>query len=164
MAAPLCDPRKPKRPFTKNAGYREFLDKQNSRVPVASAAEFVGRRRQAQQILRASCDRKAAGVLVHGMGNFGKSSLAARLASRMPHHDVVVLFERYDALAVFEALLKALPPRLRSDIEHTWRDAVLNDDRALGDALQEMLDGPLRCEDATTKARPILLIIDDLEW
>lgn len=160
---PLCAPGKPKRAFRKDLGYREFLDKKNKRVPVASAAEFVGRRRQAQRILRAFRDREAAGVLVHGMGNLGKSSLAARIASRMPHHETVVLFERYDALAVFEAVLKALPPRLVANVEHTWRDAVMRDDRKLADALRDLLEGPFRCEDAETKARPILLIVDDLE-
>lgn len=160
---PLCDRGKPKRLFRKDAGYREFLDKAHSRVPVASAAEFVGRRRQAQRILRAFHNREAAGVLVHGMGNLGKSSLAARIASRMPHHDPVVLFERYDAAAVFEALVAALPPGLRRNLEDTWREAVLNDDRVLADALQEMLEGPFRCEDSDVKTRPILLIVDDLE-
>jgi len=160
---PLSAPGKPKRPLRKGAGHREFLDKANSRVPVASAAEFVGRRRQAQRILRAFHDREAAGVLVHGMGNLGKSSLAARVASRMPHHEAVVLFERYDALAVFDALLRALPPRLALQVRQEWRDVVMNDDRALAGALQEMLEGPFRCEDGETKARPILLIIDDLE-
>jgi hypothetical protein len=49
--------------FRRDAGYKEFLDIKQRRVPVASAAEFVGRRRQAQQILRAFRDKKGAGVL-----------------------------------------------------------------------------------------------------
>ncbi len=61
-------------------------------MPVASAAEFVGRRRQAQRILRAFREREGAGVLIHGIGSHGKSSLAARIANRMPGHDTVVIY------------------------------------------------------------------------
>ena len=78
---PLCAPGKPKRSFRKEAGFKEFLDKANTRVPVASMAEFVGRRRQVQRILRTFREREAVGVLIHGMGNLGKSSLAARIAN-----------------------------------------------------------------------------------
>jgi hypothetical protein len=74
---------KPSRPFHKEAGYKEFLDSKQRRVPVATAAEFVGRRRQAQRILRAFRDKEGAGVLIHGIGRQGKSSLAARIAN--PH-------------------------------------------------------------------------------
>jgi hypothetical protein len=49
---------KPSRPFRKEAGYKEFLDTKQGRVPVATAAEFVGRRSQAQRILRAFRDRE----------------------------------------------------------------------------------------------------------
>ena len=54
----LCTTGRPRRPFRKNRGYREFLDPRQRRVPVASAAEFVGRRRQAQRILRVFRDRE----------------------------------------------------------------------------------------------------------
>ncbi len=160
---PLCAAGKPKRVFRKGAGFKEFLDKANARVPVATAAEFVGRRRQAQRVLRAFRDREAAGVLIHGMGNLGKSSLAARVANRLPHHETVVLYERYHALAVFEALLKALPPRLAPDADQAWRAAISRDEETLKGALQELLEGPFRCEDAGAGLRPILLIVDDLE-
>jgi hypothetical protein len=33
----LCDPRKPRRPFRRDPGYREFLDVEGRRVPVATA-------------------------------------------------------------------------------------------------------------------------------
>jgi hypothetical protein len=50
---PLCASARPRRVFRRDAGYKEFLDLRRGRVPVASAAEFVGRRREAQRILRA---------------------------------------------------------------------------------------------------------------
>ncbi|HJU40989.1 MAG TPA: CHAT domain-containing protein, partial [Tahibacter sp.] len=74
-----------------------FLDKARTLVPVAGRQEFVGRRRSLQQVLRAF-GRGSAGVLVQGMGNLGKSSLAARIRDRMTGHTPVVIFRQYDAL------------------------------------------------------------------
>jgi hypothetical protein len=59
-------------------GHKEFLNTKDKSVPVASRREFVGRRRQIQTILRHFRIRKYAGVLIHGFGRQGKSSLAAR--------------------------------------------------------------------------------------
>jgi hypothetical protein len=149
---PLCDARKPaKSPATAN------------RVPIASGAAFVGRRRQAQRILRAFREREGAGVLIQSIGNQGKSSLAARIANRMPSHDTVIIVEQYHPLAVFEALRGALPPRLRSDFDKTWRQQVTNDPSALHNALLDMLEGPFRAADPATRTKPILLIVDNLE-
>jgi hypothetical protein len=159
----LCAPARPPRAFRRDAGFKEFLDIKQKRVPVASAAEFVGRRRQAQRILRAFRDRTGAGVLIHGIGRQGKSSLAARVANRMSGHETVVIFQHYDALAVFEALRNALPPRLQGEFDQTWRLQVTNDASKLQNALLDMLEGPFRAPDPATRAKPILLIIDDLE-
>ncbi len=76
----------PKRKLASAAHEDQFLDKVRGEVPVAKPGEFVGRRRQAQAVLKEFRDGAAA-VLIHGMGNLGKSSLAARIASRMtgPH-------------------------------------------------------------------------------
>ena len=100
--------------------------------------------------------RKAdkAGVLIFGMGNIGKSSLAARIANRMPKHGTVVVWERYDTLAIFERLIAALPGKERSEWERSWHEQIAANEAALGDALEEMLEGPFY-------ERP-LLIIDDL--
>ncbi len=159
----LCAAGRPRRPFRRDAGFKEFLDIKQRRVPVASAAEFVGRRRQAQRILRAFRDREGAGVLIHGIGSQGKSSLAARIANRMSGHDTVVIYERYDALAVFEALRNALPPRLQGEFDQTWRQQVTSDASKLQNALLDMLEGPFRCADHEKRTKPVLLIIDDLE-
>jgi hypothetical protein len=74
----------------------------------------------------------------------------------MPGHETVVIFECYDALAVFEAALGALPPRQQSDFDRVWRPQVTNDAAALRPALLDMLEGPFR-------TKPILLVVDDLE-
>lgn len=133
----------------------QFLDKVRGEVPVARHAEFVGRRRQAQAVLRAFRDG-AAGVLIHGMASLGKSSLAARIASRMNTRKPVVVFKQYDALTVFDRLVEAVPAPERAAVRAAWRDAVLAEPATLSEALETLLEGPL-------DAQPILLIVDNLE-
>lgn len=82
---PLTSAKAAARPAIRLDGQKEFLDKKGGRVAVASASEFAGRRRQAQEILR-DFRESSAGVLIHGMGRLGKSSLAARIAHRMRKH------------------------------------------------------------------------------
>ena len=159
----LCAPGKKRSAFRRDAGDKEFLDKAKKEVEVARADRFVGRRREVQAILGAFRDRSHAGVLIHGMGNLGKSSLAARIANRLPHHQTVVVYKRYDALAVFETLLQALPATLKASVERDWRPQIERDAGALEDALRAMLEGPFSYENPETGLRPILLVVDDLE-
>ncbi len=151
----LADKGLPKRRLAGADHEQQFLDQARGEVPVAARAAFVGRRRQAQAVLRAFRD-DAAGVLIHGMGSLGKSSLAARIASRMNDHRTVVLFRRYDALSVFDRVVEAIPASRRQGFKDTWRDALLADPATLADALEALLEDPL-------DQAPILLIVDDLE-
>lgn len=107
-------------------------------------------------MLRTFRDSTGTGALIFGMGNIGKSSLAARIANRMPRHRTVVVYERYDGPAIFEQLLTALPPTARPGWERTWREQIAADGGVVGLALEELLEGPF-------DERPILLVIDDLE-
>ncbi|MEH2275859.1 MAG: CHAT domain-containing protein [Nostoc sp.] len=62
---------------------QEFLD-ENNQVKVASQFEFVGRRRHLQRCLKALRETSdQIGVFIVGMGGLGKSSLAARLCTRV---------------------------------------------------------------------------------
>jgi hypothetical protein len=149
-AGPLCARDGDKRKARQAMGYQEFLDRGHE-VKVAGARQFVGRRRQAQAVL--GHFREGAGVLIHGIGNLGKSSLAARVANRMPRHQTVVVFGRYDALAILDKLLEALPAEARDTWKQTWRDETGS---RLADALEAMLEEPF-------DRKPILLVIDDLE-
>jgi hypothetical protein len=151
-----CGQGRPKRRLRRATAYKEFLDTAGNRVPVATSREFVGRRRQAQAVLRAFGDADKAGVLIYGMGNLGKSSLAARIANRMPRHRTVVVYDRYDALTIFDQLLRAVPAGQRDVCERTWRESVANDGAALERALEELLESHL-------DEHPILLVVDDLE-
>ena len=153
---PLCCAGGVTRTLRQRASYQEFLGRPEDRVPVATAKGFVGRRRHAQRILRAFRAAEFAGVLIHGMGRVGKSSLAARVANRMPHRTVVVVFDRYDALSILHRVREALPPGVRETWASRWRPSVAANDRLLKDSLEDALCGPLR-------DHPILLVIDDLE-
>jgi CHAT domain/AAA ATPase domain len=166
----ICERGAAKRPRHAEPGYTEFLDKDNRKSPVANRAEFVGRRRHIQAILRAFNEGTHAGVLIHGMGQLGKSSLAARVANRLGHHRTVVVFDDYRAIAIFDAVAKALPSEVRPSLTDIWRPQIAGNESRLYDALRAMLEGPLASEVKADPAhpakpswRPVLLIIDDFE-
>lgn len=91
-------------------GHKVFLDKRRGRSPVASREAFVGRRRELQTGLRVLREGEHAGLLIHGMGRLGKSSLAARIAHRRPDLEPVVIYETYDAPSLALAIRASCPP------------------------------------------------------
>ena len=92
---------------TATHGTKTFLDRKRL-VAVATAEMFVGRRTELQQALRALRAGERAGVLLHGQGRLGKSSLAARIADRHPGHAVAVVFGDYGALGILDAVADAV--------------------------------------------------------
>ena len=142
-------------------GQKEFLDKK-SQVPVASHEMFVGRRRELQKALRALREEEHAGVLLHGMGRLGKSSLAARIANRRRDLRVAVVFAHYGALDVLAALSEALKehPKAR-DLLRDGTNLVRQQPDRLEDVLTDLLCGP--CAQTEADGTPVLLVIDDLE-
>jgi tetratricopeptide (TPR) repeat protein len=142
-------------------GHKEFLDKK-SQVPVASHEMFVGRRRELQKALRALRDGEHAGVLLHGMGRLGKSSLAARIANRRRDLRLAVVFEQYGALDVLAALAEALRlNRPAHDAVTKGMDIVRGSPDRLEAVLTDLLSGP--CGQTGADGTPVLLVIDDLE-
>jgi hypothetical protein len=135
--------------------------KADERLNVANAAMFVGRRRELQRALRVLADNEFAGVLIHGMGRLGKSSLAARIANRRRDLALAVVYGTYDAMSILEALEEALKdhPAARELLKQ-GRTKVRIDNTMLEEVLTDLLAGPCR-ERATGK--PVLLLIDDLE-
>ena len=160
----LCDPAGEPRPARPDPE-EPFLDPKNKRVPVAARAEFVGRRRQIQAVLAAYRGGRK-GVLVHGMGNLGKSSLAARVAARMPRHRTAVVFGRCHALAVFAALKGAVED-VADGLPRQGREDLLDEVAAIEKevaANEAALEGELRrLLRGTLNAHPVLLVLDDLE-
>ncbi|WP_242038003.1 CHAT domain-containing protein [Tolypothrix sp. FACHB-123] len=81
LVTPLRTPKREKLRFT--VPEQEFLD-ENNLVKVASRFEFVGRRRALQRCLKALRETSDyIGVFIAGMGGLGKSTLAARLCTRV---------------------------------------------------------------------------------
>ncbi|WP_228390464.1 CHAT domain-containing protein, partial [Streptomyces smaragdinus] len=141
---------------------RTFLDRKHQ-LPVSSAEMFVGRRPEMQRALRALRGGERGGVLLHGQGRLGKSSLAARIADRHPHLAVAVVFGDYSAGAVLDAVADAVAanPDARALIEGR-RAEVREQPERLGALLTDLLAGP--CAQGVDEVRkPLLLIIDDLE-
>ena len=139
------DPQKARR--TAPTAAVAFLDPDRELVRVAPQTAFVGRRRELQRILRAfrTGGAEGWGVLLHGMGNLGKSSLAARVAARMTHLPRAVVVNHYDAGRIFEAIVAALPAALRNAAETTaqieeQRGRIRAAPAALGAVLEEMLE------------------------
>ena len=142
-------------------GTKTFLDRKQQ-VPVATAEMFVGRRPELQEALRALRSGRRPGVLLHGQGRLGKSSLAARIADRYPDHWVAVVFGDYGPPAILDAVASAVraDPAARELIE-SRRAEVRQRPEAIEEVLTDLLAGP--CSQAGEGRRPLLLIIDDLE-
>ena len=123
----------------------------------------MGRRPELQQALRALRSGERAGVLLHGQGRLGKSSLAARIADRCPDYAVAVVFGDYSALAILDAVAAAVRanPAARQLIEARLPE-VRQRPEAIEAVLIDLLTGP--CAQAGDGGqRPLLLVIDDLE-
>ncbi|MEU4475258.1 CHAT domain-containing protein, partial [Micromonospora sp. NPDC023888] len=142
-------------------GTKVFLDRKHH-VPVAAPEMFVGRRPELQQALRALRSPDRAGVLLHGQGRLGKSSLAARIADRCPHLVPAVVFGDYSAAAILNVVDEAVRANQDArDLIKRRRPDVRDRPEALEELLIDLLSGP--CAQSGDGQRPLLLIIDDLE-
>ncbi|WP_308285651.1 tetratricopeptide repeat protein [Actinoplanes hulinensis] len=158
------------RPLVAGAGWRSrvsavqgtkvFLDRKRH-VPVAAPDMFVGRRPELQRALRALRGQDKVGVLLHGQGRLGKSSLAARIVDRCPQLAPAVVFGDYSAAAILEAVDEAVhADRNARELIRDRRPEVRDRPEALGELLIDLLSGP--CAQGGG-GRPLLLVIDDLE-
>jgi tetratricopeptide (TPR) repeat protein len=105
--APVSPPRTPgRRPAPPPTSRRRFLSKKdNTTGSVVDRQDFVGRRRPLQRFVRAlrGGDRPA-GVVVHGLGGVGKSSLACRLCDRLDDFEPAVHVGVLDEPALLRTL------------------------------------------------------------
>ena len=147
--------------------YDAFLDTEG-KVKVAGPGEFVGRRREIQKVMRAFRERTHKHVaVIRGVGQQGKSSLAARVADRLKHsHDRVVLFGEYDAPAIRRKINTVTG---RADVREVFgrhAAAIEKDEANLEHALRDVFETcckePVK-EDGKTTQRSLLIVVDDFE-
>jgi tetratricopeptide (TPR) repeat protein len=159
---PLVGGGKKRSLVTASHGTKTFLD-QKRLVPVAVAQMFVGRRHELQRALRVLRGGEHAGVLLHGQGRLGKSSLAARIADRMPGHAMAVVFGDYSALGILDAVSGAVRANKGArELIESRVAGVRQRPESIEAVLIDLLNGPL-AQAGEGGQRPLLLIIDDLE-
>ncbi|WP_422375698.1 CHAT domain-containing protein [Roseibium sp.] len=167
---PICAPGKGLRDAP--VSVPAFLDSDN-KIKVAGRETFVGRRRIIQKAI-ATLRKGGHGLLAHGIGNLGKSSLAARIAERLTGYQTVVVVSPKAELGsangrvIFEKLKSAVNKMtdalpfgseearsLKSQIE-AMETSLAKDPKQFADILRALLAGPF-------KTAPIFLVLDDFE-
>lgn len=119
-------------------------------VKVATRQSFVGRRRQLQNCLRAlTHPQDLVGVLIHGMGGLGKSSLAARICDRLTDFERIVWVGEIDE--------GSLVSNLGDRIDYSLQQILDNYQVPLKKRLQQVF----RQLDQTSQK--LLLVFDDFE-
>ncbi|MFN6567212.1 tetratricopeptide repeat protein [Dendronalium sp. ChiSLP03b] len=135
-------------PSAPEPAYEQFLDPDTQQVRVAKPSEFVGRRRTLQRCLKAI--RTSLGVLIHGMGGVGKSTVTARLLERMVGYHRLVNFRQLDE----DKLLKTLAEQCTSERGHD----ILNGKLPLMQRLTKFFT-----EGLNTKEQRFVFVLDDFE-
>ncbi|MEH2316671.1 CHAT domain-containing protein, partial [Nostoc sp.] len=128
--------------------YQQFLDPDTELVRVAKPSEFVGRRRTLQRCLKEIGTNL--GVLIHGLGGVGKSTVTARLLERMVGYDRLVNFQQLDE----DKLLKTLAEQCTSERGHE----ILNGKLPLMQRLTKFFT-----EGLNTKEQRFAFVLDDFE-
>ncbi|WP_233467127.1 CHAT domain-containing protein [Dolichospermum flos-aquae] len=131
----------------RNSFTTEFFDSEG-KVRVANRESFIGRRRQLQNCLRSlKISSSEIGVLIHGMGGLGKSTIAARLCDRLSGHKKIVWWRQIDE----PSLVKKLADHLQSQEQRTLL-------RGNQEELKQRLKRAFN-----TLGRSVL-VFDDFEW
>ncbi|WP_242063050.1 GUN4 domain-containing protein [Nostoc sp. FACHB-145] len=153
LVTPLRTPKRKQLPNPSNEV--EFRDDEK-RLRVATRKNFVGRRRQLQNCLRIlRTDFDKVGVLIHGMGGWGKSSIASRLWDRLPEHEKILWWRQFDeSYLIKKLLLKLIKPELQE-----IRSFLAISDESLDVKLTYLFS-----QLAEREEKPFLLILDDFEW
>ncbi|AUB44535.1 Serine/threonine protein kinase (plasmid) [Nostoc flagelliforme CCNUN1] len=99
-----------RKPVPRASVAQEFLDPEK-KLRVATRETFVGRRRQLQNCLRTlKTSSTEVGVLIHGMGGLGKSTIAARLCDRLSEDQPIIWWRQIDE----SSLVSKLADKLRN--------------------------------------------------
>ncbi len=179
-----------RKPAPKPSVAERFLDPAG-KVKVPTRGSFVGRRRQLQNCLRAlrgvapltpqpwggqeegqnltppsfgGSGGQCVGVLIHGMGGLGKSSLAARLCDRLPEFERLVWVGRVDEPSLVNKLAAALDSReLRESLQDDKEELKFR----LRRLFRQLEDPPNLLTKAPAyqggSSKPFLLVLDNFE-
>jgi tetratricopeptide (TPR) repeat protein len=157
-----------RKPAPKPSVAEQFLDPAGT-VKVPTRGSFIGRRRQLQDCLRALKNPPSppyqggniggVGVLIHGMGGLGKSSLAARLCDRLPEFELVFWGGRVDEPSLVNKLAAALDSReLREELQDDKEELKFRLRRVF-----RQLEDPPSPPYQGGSSKPFLLVLDDFE-
>ena len=140
----------------------QFLDAAGQQVKVPTREAFVGRRRQIRNCLKAlKFPSDQVGVLIHGMGGLGKSSLASRLCDRLTEFDKIVWSGKVDEASLLS--------KLGDKLQKLQREALQRDDEELKYRLRDLfwaLEEMAESSDKTGSGgngKPFMLVLDDFE-
>ncbi|BAZ30263.1 TPR repeat-containing protein [Cylindrospermum sp. NIES-4074] len=136
--------------FPVEPAYELFLDEQTRLVRVATPGEFVGRRRNLQRCLKALRTATNLGVLIHGIGGVGKSTITARLLERLTGYDRIVIYRELDE----DKLLKVLAEQCTSE----QGQDILNGKLPLMQRLTKFFQAGLNRQE-----QRFVLVLDDFE-
>lgn len=141
-----------RKPAPRHSKTVEFRDPQG-KLRVATRENFVGRRRQLQNCLRTlKTDYEKMGVLIHGMGGLGKSTIASRLWDRLPEYEKVFWWRQIDE----SSLVNQLADKLKNSEQRTaLKESRVELKYRLRDLFGELSE---------VGEKPFLLILDDFEW
>ena len=141
-----------RKPVPRPSVTQEFLDPER-RLRVATRETFVGRRRQLQNCLRVlKTSSEEIGVLIHGMGGLGKSTIAARLCDRLSGHEPIIWWRQIDESSLVSKLADKLS---HAELRTALREGEEELKYRLRDVFRE-LNQP--------GEKPFLLVFDDFEW
>ncbi|NES78677.1 MULTISPECIES: CHAT domain-containing protein [Okeania] len=149
LVTPLRKPgRKPAPRYQKTIEFRD----PEGKLRVATRQDFVGRRRQLQNCLRAFKLDEKLGVLIHGMGGLGKSTIASRLWERLSEYENVLWWRQIDN----SNLVEKLADKLR---DADLRFALKNNQDELKYRLRDLFENLIEAGE-----KPFLFLFDDFEW
>ncbi|QIR38505.1 CHAT domain-containing protein [Tolypothrix sp. PCC 7910] len=141
-----------RKPVPRASVAQEFLDPEK-KLRVATRETFVGRRRQLQNCLRVLKPySEKIGVLIHGMGGLGKSTIAARLCDRLSESEKIIWWRQIDE----SSLVSQLADKLRNaELRTALREGKEELKYRLRDVFAELNQ---------SGEKPFLLVFDDFEW
>jgi hypothetical protein len=139
------------------------VDGEGRKVKKMTRANFIGRRRQLQNCLYAlKNDPDKVGVIIHGGGGLGKSSIASRLSfDRLPDHERIFWSDWKKGVAPLDE--KALFNKLKSSTSIIRGPDLFP---YLKESGEDNLETSLKIvfDNLSNKGKLLLLIFDDFEW